>query len=452
MLRERVKEVLTHQNMIPPKAGVLLGVSGGVDSMTLLEILCGLREEMGFSLGAAHVDHGIREDSAEDAALVSKYCREHGIAYYQKNLSLNGNLPKGENLEDYARRMRYEYFSMLMEQENYEMLMTAHHADDQAETILMHLIRGCGMRGLCGMQPKRGRVCRPMLQISKEEIRSYAKEQGIPYREDSTNCSGEYTRNRIRRELIPQLKTYNPNIVEALGRMAEQTAQDADYLDELGRNAYEKLKKYEKDGVILLDFPGMLLQNPAIQYRIFKCALLALDGTDIDADMIARCVQAVNSHKRTDVGREILVQAKDGRIAVYRQKEYPERLRVPIPGRVAFQSLKICMAVSECAPDEAKSRLSEKAQAFDAEVLEEYLPLTLRTRRAGDRFVPFGGGTKSLSDYMTDEKIPTALRDRILVLASGDQVLWVLGYRRGDAAKITENTRRAVLFEYKAFF
>lgn len=452
MLRALVKETIEKQNLLP-KQRILLGVSGGADSMVLLDILAGLREEMGFGLGAAHVDHGIREDSPEDAALVKRFCQERNIACYQTSLAILEQLPQGENLENYARQQRYRFFRQVMEEEGFDLLMTAHHAQDQAETVLLHILRGCGSHGLCGMQERAGDLCRPMLRASKEQIYEYAKMQGIPFREDHTNADCRYTRNRIRHELIPLLKSYNPNIVESLCNMASQVAQDAGYLDQLAAMEYKKVKKAEFDGAILLDFPGMLLQNPAIQYRIFKCALYALGIQDMDSDMIARCIKAMDSHRLTDVGREIFVQARHGWIEVFYRKRYSQEYDVALGEQIFPAGQGIAFSSKQCEPQEALAATGRFAQAFDADILmQQYAPLTLRTRRTGDQFLPYAGKRKSLSDFMTDEKIPTSLRDRIFLLAWGKEILWVPGYRRGNQARITEKTRQAVLFEYKALF
>lgn len=221
--------------MLPPQGGVLLcAVSGGRDSVCLLHYLAAVAPERGFTVAAGHLNHRMRPEAQRDEDFVRELCRDLGVAFYTEAAPVYETAARwGLGVEETGRRLRYDFLLRTAEKIGAERIATAHHAQDQAETVLLNLLRGTGPEGLGGIPPVRGRIVRPLLQTGRGEIEDYLRQHGLSYVEDSTNEDTHYARNRLRRELWPQLETINPALTKAIGRTAEILRRENDYLDAL---------------------------------------------------------------------------------------------------------------------------------------------------------------------------------------------------------------------------
>lgn len=234
---DKVRETLADLDMITAGDRVYVGLSGGADSVSLLHALRELSAELGFTVAAVHIDHGLRgAESDGDMRFCVELCEKLGIPLELRRLDIAGIKAKHESVEECARRARYQAFSEVV---GNDILATAHNLNDNAETVLMNLMRGTGIKGLCGIPPKRGNIIRPLIRCSRAEVEEYCRLNDLTYVTDSTNLSDEYTRNRIRHILLPEMLKINPSLPETIRRMTETLRSDRDYLEGLADAALE---------------------------------------------------------------------------------------------------------------------------------------------------------------------------------------------------------------------
>ena len=232
---EKIKETVLLYEMISEGETVCVGLSGGADSVSLLTALKRLGGELGFGVRAVHINHGLRgEESERDMRFCEQLCGELGIALEVRRLDLAAAKEKHESLEECARKARYEAFFEVV---GGDKLATAHNLNDNAETVLLNLMRGTGLKGLCGIPPKRGNIIRPLIRRSRAEVEEYCRVKGLSYVTDSTNLSDDYTRNKVRHRIIPEMLKINPALPDVISRMTELLREDSDYLEDLAASA-----------------------------------------------------------------------------------------------------------------------------------------------------------------------------------------------------------------------
>lgn len=421
---------------------VLVGLSGGADSTALLLMLYSLLQEDVFSgLCAAHLHHGIRgADADTDVRFCQVLCARLGIPLTVDYVDVpTAAKTTGETLEQAARTLRYTFLRRVKAETNADCIAVAHHRDDQAETVLMHLLRGCGLSGLTGMQLRSGDIVRPFLTVSRGEIETYLSQCGQGYRTDATNAENRQTRNRIRNELLPLMKTFNPTVADALCKTARLADADERYLNTIAEAAAQTL--FAEDGY---DRRGLVALPEPIRARVVKKRLLSLSADVTQAD-ICRVCDLAGAQTGT------CIELRQGKHAWVDDKRlyigtYPEQTAYETPfvlnGETAFPGGRF---------------LSEQAQRWwtpqdgneaflDVDCLPEHA--VVRTRRNGDRFQPLGTpGMRKLSDVMTDRKIPRQKRD-IPLLASGSTVYYAAGLAICQQARITDGTKRILHIVY----
>ncbi|MEA5049141.1 MAG: tRNA lysidine(34) synthetase TilS [Eubacteriales bacterium] len=414
---------------------VLVALSGGADSTALLLSMKEWLASGGIGgLFAAHLNHGIRaEDAMRDQRFCERLCGELGVPLAVESCSVPAFAKeKGISIELAARELRYNFLERARQSFGADVIATAHHKDDQAETVLLHLLRGAGVGGLGGMKPRNGRIVRPLLPIGREEILAYLAERGASYCEDKTNAENDATRNRIRNELVPLLRTYNPNITEALCRTAALCAADDALLTELADEAEKKITlSAGLDRTKLGDLPEPL------KSRVVRKRILALDGNVSEAD-IARVTALLTAQTGTKIelaGRYCAwVNAETLMIGTYPQVANYETPFV-FDGETRTPR---GVLISERVQEWRKPKSGEEAfLSIDA------LPkdLVVRSRREGDRFFPLGApGSRKLSDVFTDRKIPLEQRD-LPLLCAGNEVFYAAGLTISEKARVTAKTR-----------
>ena len=263
----KVQAYITEHEMLHRGDVVVAAVSGGVDSMVMADVLYRLQDRLGFIVVVANFNHCLRAEAQEEAEFVSSWAMEHGLKYRlgSKDIAF---LSQNCNLQDVARRERYAFLRSVADEFNATKIATAHHRDDQAETVLLHLLRGSGLSGLSGIQPLQQDVIRPLLCLTRSEIDDYARRHQIEYREDASNKSTKYLRNKIRWELLPQLREYNPNISTQLVDLAEICREDNAYLDAQAENEFYRLWSAEEKCLM----PGFFVLNTSIARRVLRKA------------------------------------------------------------------------------------------------------------------------------------------------------------------------------------
>lgn len=465
---KKVQDYIKAWDMLAPGDRVILALSGGADSVCLLWVLKQLQKEVPIELRAVHVHHGLRGAEADrDACFVQKLCSDQEIpltAVYCKAAEYAKD--HGISTEEAGRLLRYQAFEKEAEMWKKELtqkgsrvrIAVAHHQDDQAETILHHLLRGSGLKGLAGIRPVQGDRIRPLLCVGREEILEELRRNGLSWCEDSTNQELDYTRNRIRNQLIPMMKEeVNARSVENIVRAGEIFAQADAYLkcqadrvwSEFGRS------KGQEEAELLL--AGFVKQEPIIQtYLIRQMLDLVTSGWK---DITAKHFEQIAALADRQVGNRLSLPCKMTAVRSYDSlvicREMPEMEKMPV-----FEAA----AVELPAPDSEPKTVgnvtfsvfsikkgseipkNRYTKWFDYDKIKS--TLFIRTRQSGDYLTLPGGGTKTAARYMIDEKIPRPMRDRILLIAERSHVLWVLGGRISEYYKITETTKTILQVEF----
>lgn len=415
---------------------VLCALSGGVDSVVLLHLLlqCGVRVE------AAHVEHGIRgESSRRDCRFVQELCKKWGVPLHVIHLDVPAQAAKeGRGIEETARAMRYDFLWKTREARRLETLATAHHLNDQAETVLMHLIRGASPVGLSGMRERDGALIRPLLPFSRAQIEQYAQENHLPHVEDETNADIAYTRNYIRHELIPCMEKLNPRAVEAIGRAAELARRQSDFVRQEALRALRS-RMY---GAALADVSDL---HPGLRSEVIAQYLRAQGIPEFSAADIVRIesLLAGGVGRRVSLGKELFERDTNGVRRVIMEPAGSGRWALhsgenetPL-GRFTLRTGKVPKNLN----------LGKYAQVFDADKIRA--PLFVRTRRDGDRLALLGGGKRKLSDILIDKKVPRALRDSVPLIVMGEEILWAVGAAPGKTCAVGPESAQALVIEYQ---
>ncbi len=412
-----------------PTVGV--AVSGGRDSVALLHYL----KTHGVRIAAVNVEHGIRgEESVRDSEFVARICNDLGVKLYAFSVDApQFAKDNGYTVEQAARILRYRIFDGLLDGGECDLIALAHHRDDQIETVLMRILRGTGIRGLCGMKSVNGRYIRPFLNVSREDIDSYVADNGLEYVDDSTNGDCAYTRNFLRRE-IAVLKQRFPSMDETVSRLARNAAEaDAFIQSQLPEIEVKHAQAYIKTSDCA---------NTFIAKQLITKAANALGVTQDIEDRHYNCALALLN---TENGKFVMlthglrVHRQDGYLVLdlNREEETPEREIAFCEGEFADRG--ICVVQIGVAEADFK-----RANAFTLFADADKIPETavIRCRRNGDYINKFGGGTKSLGDFLTDKKVPLRLRDSLSVIADGSRILAVFGIDVSSDVKIDGGTKR----------
>lgn len=414
---------------------VLVAFSGGADSTALLTSLHDLQKEGAIErIFAAHFNHGIRGETAErDMRFCESLCKTLGVEFFAERADVPAFAKRtGMTLEEAAREYRYAFLERVRRLSGADCIATAHHKGDQAETVLMHLLRGSGTKGLSGMRMRSGTIVRPLLTAGREEILSYLEERGQDYCEDETNLANDAFRNRVRNELIPYLKGYNPNVVEALNKTATFCGEDEALLTRLADEAEARMRR--GDGLDRRKLGGQPLPLKA---RIVKKRLVELCGDVAEAD-VRRVLALCGARTGTRIELKYGLSAWTDAWALY-VGDYPEQKAFEVPfrrdGKTATPAgTLVCERADACRPTE---------DGLEAYLDADALPggLVVRTRHGGDRFHPIGApGSKKLKDVLIDKKIPRHRRDMPL-LCAGDEVFYAVGLTVSERAKVRPETK-----------
>ena len=460
---QRTHRFITQHQMIQPKETVLVGVSGGVDSLALLYTLHTLRHQLDCQLHVAHLDHGFREDAAADAVYVAEQADRLGIPISSTRIDVP-QLMRAQKLpaEVAARRARYQFYECVSERIGATKIALGHHRGDQAETVLMNLLRGAGASGLKGILPVReGKFIRPLLAFSRKEIEDFVAQLGLQPRCDATNYQLDYLRNRVRLELIPALeRTYNSNIQNVLNQTAELLQTESAYLEMLAHDALQacRIESYTPDTVVL-DLRLFREHHLALRRRILRLAVAEVFGEGRDLyfnhfESMLNLIDGEAPNSALDLPNGGAFRRAYNRIFIQKAEDsyVPFEYEVTVPGHTPLPLLDaeiIATVVEQPMNCAAADKFPDgKFQAvFDLDLLQ--LPLTLRQRRDGDRFHPFGmRGTKKLKDFLIDAKIPQQERERVPVLMNRDEIVWVVGHRTSELFKIRTDTKRRLNLSY----
>jgi len=428
---------------------VLAAISGGPDSVAMLHALHMRSCELGISLHVAHLNHGIRgEQSNLDEEFVCNLAHQFGLPVTIGRVdvpALRGELRIGE--EEAARIARQRFLRETAESVCASKIAIAHTADDRAETVLLNILRGCGIDGLGAMRAIDGSIVRPLIDTYRAEVESYIAEHALPYRIDETNVDTTYARNRVRHELIPLLeRAFNTQVKSALVRLAEVAAAQSDLVDALAESARGEVTY--RDG---LDADLFCRLPEAVQLQIIRSEIMRLKGdlTDVtfeQADRLVEAVRAPDDFTFTLPSGHVYASRKGKLLRFYRREDSPRPpafdCALNVPGTTHLPEIGLTLHCSIVGKPIAP-KLSADEALIDADCIVG--TLHVRSARPGDRIAPLGmTGTKKLQDVFVDRKIPRRERARAAVVADDEKVLWVVGVVSSESGKVTASTKRAI--------
>jgi tRNA(Ile)-lysidine synthase len=446
-LEEKFKHYLRHHRLLSPEKSVLLAVSGGVDSMVMLHLFSKLRERTKLRLTVLHINHQLRgEESLEDEKFVMEISAAYRIPFLCEHidvLSYAHNLGLSKQLA--ARMLRYDCFERVRLNIHAGAVATAHHADDNAETVLLNIMRGTGIRGLAGIPRKRqpGFIIRPLLFATREEIEAYAVKQGVRYRNDSSNRSLAYRRNELRHTILPVLKERHPDIVRNLNRIAD-TMQDVNkkMRTAVGATMHSVIRN-DSQGHLILNIKKMKLEPEFLWDELFVEILhtMALEPSEAKVHALHRlCVQPTGRMVELS-GHTAACRDRDQIVFKISADEQPISKQVLFGKSYDYKNYLVSISTPENVP--AAYTGTNEVEYIDAERLGKQL--VLRPWHTGDWFIPLGMKTKKkLSDFFTDQKIPRYQKSSIPVLESDGTIVWICGKRLDDRFKLTDKSQTAI--------
>ena len=438
-LIEAFQRYIDENNLVTHDDRILLTVSGGVDSMVMLSLFV----RCGYAVGVAHCNFQLRgAESDEDELLVRDEAARYGVPWYNRRFETAAEMERtGESMEMAARRLRYAWFDELSHAEGYTAVAIAHHADDSIETFFINLLRGTGLRGLTGISIQVGKVVRPLLFASRREILEYAAANHIPYREDSSNRSTKYLRNKIRLGLIPRIREINPKFTSLMCRNLARLT-DAQLFINHGIERIRETAVTSSEGIdtIHLDRIDPAFPQEFVIYELLNSAY-GFKGDVIDA--LCRALGQGASGRRF-YARDHVAVTDRGRILVAPIAPDDECLTTVEKGAPRSYCGNAVLYYEYCDIDTIKNfGVPEQIAQVDADRLQ--FPLTLRRWREGDWFIPFGmTGRKKVSDFLIDAKVSLPEKQRQFVLLSGDEIVWLVGRRIDDRYRLTSETENVL--------
>ncbi len=456
---------LLESSQIDLSKPLVVAVSGGADSLALLFAISDIRDTLNLRLHGTHLDHGLRgKQSKEDAQFVTEALQQLNIpATIERADVASFKSSHGLSLEEAARKVRYAFLKRVAQEIGASAIILGHTADDQAETVLMNLVRGTGLTGLRGMQsiskwrfikdePELTLV-RPLLQVTHEETNAYCQVRGVMPRQDESNLSPEFTRNRLRNQLIPYLRNYNPKIRDSLIRLSQSAVQDLDYMNSQVEKAWPHVIEQKTWGLSISKDAFSAL-HPAIKNHLLRRAIREVKGDldGVELGHIQDMVRLAQGHagKRLDLPGDAVFSV-DYKVATLTPRDidpcplppFKGEHRLNIPGETLVLSWRVETTI-------------ESTEVLSKDVFTAYLDaqkadteLWLRTRSPGDRFHPLGMQQwKKLQDFMTDAKIPRSWRDRVPLVVSSQGIVWVVGYRIAEWAKVRKDSDRILRLKF----
>jgi tRNA(Ile)-lysidine synthase len=457
---QKVIASITKYAMISGGEKILIGLSGGPDSVCLLHVLHALKDKFMTELHAIYIDHGLRPgETPNEIDFCRMQARKLNIPFITKAIDVKSCAKKQKtSIQDAARHLRYRLLEETAYETNAHKIALAHTADDQAETVLMRLFRGSGPTGLAGIPPVRKNIIRPLIEIERKEIEEFLSHEKLDFVIDSSNLKIDYLRNRIRLSLMPMIKELNPDITETLAKTASIFRDEEKYFGIIVTKTLMKLISRKTDTRIELFLSPFESMDKVILRKVLRRAIDETKGlrgiSFIHIEDIAELIKKGKPGDRLYLPKGIRV-IKDYSMLVL-TSETPVALNtytLEVPGETILKEAGLLIKASliEGHESDVVSRndgLWASSAFFDADKVR--LPLTARPRTNGDAFYPSGfGRRKKLQDFFVDEKIPRDERDRVPLIVSENDIIWIVGYRGDERFKVTESTKNILKFEVK---
>ncbi|WP_160680776.1 tRNA lysidine(34) synthetase TilS [Clostridium sp. C8-1-8] len=464
-MNDKVINFIIDHHMIKEGDRVLVALSGGPDSVCLLHILYSLRNEFNISIGAAHINHLLRgEDSFEDEKYVQKVCDELDIPCYVRRSQIEAVAKeKGISSEMAGREVRYEFFHEIVKTQGFTKVAIAHNANDQAETVLMRMMRGTGLDGLVGIRPVRDEVfIRPILCLTREEIENYCEYNKLEPRIDGTNLESIYSRNKVRLEMIPFIKrNFNKDIIESLNRLASLASIDSDYIDKSALDIYSDFC-IERSREIVIKKDAFLVHESLLT-RVIRKAIFYVAKATYNYEMKhiydIIVLQRGSTGKSINIPNNVVVENSYGDIIITIKqndnsdnKEYVLVKRELSAKNIETLRLEGLLYDVEIEVKRNSKKIdlnsSDLIKYFDYDKIKERI--IIRSRENGDKIKPLGmNGTKKIKDIFIDKKVPNNLRDHIPLVCFDNDIAWIVGINISDLFKVTNNTKNILQISFK---
>lgn len=450
---KKVMSYIKDNNLIKSGDKVLVALSGGPDSVCLLNILYNLKAELNIEIGAAHLNHLLRDkDAFEDEEYVKTLCKSLDIPCFVKRVDINKySKDKKMSSEMAGRDARYNFFDDIIKDEMYTKIATAHNANDQAETILFRLMRGSGIEGLCGIKVRRDKIIRPILCLSRKEVEEYIEINNLKPRIDKTNFEKIYNRNKIRLDMIPYIKeNFNEDIIQTLNRMSVLLQKDNEFIENSARSFYEKHCIEQSDYFIIKK--EMFDNKEAVVTRVIRYALTKFSKTHYDFEM--KHIYEICNLAKNNSGKAIDLPNKIYAENIYGDIYIKERINInniyvkqeivmnknEINGKKIFfnnENIEFSLLKNDSNLDLNQNNL---IKYFDFDKIND--SISLRKRKNGDKIIPLGmKGSKKIKDVFIDMKVPKEERDCIPLLCFDENISWIVGIRVSEEYKITNKTK-----------
>ena len=474
MLEEKILQTIEKFDMLSFNDRILIGLSGGPDSVTLLNVLLSFKKKYNLSFFIAHLDHMLRgEESDKDVNFVKNLAQELDLLCEVKSCNLTEIVQKEHlSLEEAARDYRYKFYYDTAKKIQANKIALGHNADDQVETVLMRFLRGSGLEGLMGMPPVRGKIIRPLIECSREQIEEYCQDHKIGYRIDSSNKEVVYFRNKIRLELLPLLsKDYNKNIKGITLRLRNIVSEASAYLNQETELFFKKVAKRENPETVVIDLKKFSSLHPALKRRIIRKSIEVIKGDLYHIsfkhnDEILKLTEYQLGEKEIYLPDDVRVSKIYNKIIIYKKRISKNQIdgtpttweyNIFIPGKTEIKSLNIEVEIKKLDFADIKPSLCFKRKKIKGEFMEfiDYnkvkLPLKLRNRRSGDKFYPLKmKGVKKVKDFFIDNKIPKSRRYLMpLLIDSEDKIIWIVGMRLDNRVKVDSNTKEILSIKIK---
>jgi tRNA(Ile)-lysidine synthase len=470
-LLQTVEKTITAYGMLEPKDSVVIGVSGGPDSVALLHILFSIAPRFSLKLGVAHLNHCLRRnDSDKDAQFVEVLAKKYDLPCYTLKEDVRKyQIENKLSLEEAARRVRYTFLNDIANTMQYNKIATGHHSDDNAELILMNLFRGSGTQGLSGIPPVRDhKIIRPLIKLNRSEIIDFLSQNKLEYIFDESNTDTKHFRNRVRQHLIPLLKTaYNPKISDTLNRLSSIMRSEEEWIDGVVHSFYEKAVLNIHENYIILSVSILNRYHPALQRRIIRLTIEKIKGDlrrirFVNINSIIGLLEKRSAYGKADLPDGIRIQRDQDALYIFKGKHmlryFRERYspsdrvmfeyQIEKPESVFIEEIGAYIKVNEMRVEKAFDYryTGQYTSYFDKDTVS--FPMVVRNFRPGDAFKPLGaGGTQKVKKFFIDKKVPRSERVKCPILLSRGKIIWVIGHRIDESVKVMPSTRNVLKVE-----
>jgi tRNA(Ile)-lysidine synthase len=466
-----VRETISVHRMFSRGDSVLVAVSGGPDSVALAHVLLTLTVEYSLRPAIAHLNHCLRgPDSDRDAEFVIALARRLDVPVYaEKKDVLAVQRSRRLSLEEAGRRSRYDFFAAVSTKYGFNKIALGHHSDDNAELVLINLLRGSGPLGLSGIAPVReGKIVRPLIHLRRSEIINYLAEKKLPYVSDGSNTDPAFMRNKIRHHLIPELQsTYNPRIIETLNRLGDILRAEDQWFDDVLEPVLSQCVSFRADQKISLALPEFNQLPKAVKRRVIRKAILCVKKdlrriTLLHVDAILHLIEGGRVTGRLNLPDDVLVERNTAELTIVKRNKFGKRqdyrmlqtistdyqYTISAAGTLFIKEADVSITLCEIDADDLPDFKKTGAHIAFFDLDRLLFPLLVRNLRPGDRFSPLGvNGAQKVKKYFSNHKIPAAQRRKCPLLLSGGKIIWIAGHRIDNSVKVRPQTGRVLMAE-----